>query len=589
MTMEQRFSPNEHLAKLVQSWNGTTFLIGAAIFPLLAFMDIFLLPGHYQQFILYRVAISIILIALYYLNRLKRSIPYQYMIGAVATALSAITIEIAVMQSGGQNSPYYAAMLILTICALGLVPISMGFAVTLVGIIYAVYLVPIILSEPVLSGVFISNNAFLSAMFMIALILRYHNGKLLLSEIMLRDELSREKAKLEVYSTRLQELVADKTRELTESEQKYRGLFENAMDGIAVLDRNGILLHVNSRFCEIHGSPPGSLLGTPFGRLEKGEEVALFDARLGEILLGRAQVYEAAHIRGDGRVVSLEISAKEIMIGGSPHVQMFVRDITEKRKLQEHVIRSQKLDSLGLLAGGIAHDFKNIITAVLTHAAVLRRLLPVDEAVQRGVKMIEDAARRASQMVSNLLSFSRKETLEKAPTDLNRVVRDTVQLLEHTCQDRAVSVRVRTKEGLPAFPGDRIHIEQAITNLVLNALDAMPGGGELTITTGLLDACKRDVTGLLLPGPGTYVTLKITDTGTGISRNIVDRIYDPFFTTKEDGKGTGLGLAMVYGIVKGHNGEIQVDSSEGKGTTFSLYFPAAQHASPVPPLPSAAE
>ena len=374
--MEQKFKPDEHLAKLVQSWNGTTFLIGAAIFPLLAFMDIFLLPGHYQRFVLYRVAISIILIAFYYLNKLKRSIAYQYTIGAVATALSAITIEIAVLQSGGQNSPYYAAMLILTICALGLVPISMGFAITLVGIIYAVYLVPIVLTEPVLSGVFISNNAFLSAMFIIALILRYHNRKLLLSEIMLRDELSRDKAKLELYSTRLQELVNDKTRELTESEQKYRGLFENAMDGIAVLDRDGVLLHVNSRFCEIHGSPPEALLGTSFGRLEIGDGVALFDSRLGDIMRGRAQVYEAIHVRGDSRSVSLEISAKEVMIGGDPHVQTFVRDITEKRKLQYHVIRSQKLDSLGVLAGGIAHDFKNIITVVLTHAAVLGKRLP---------------------------------------------------------------------------------------------------------------------------------------------------------------------------------------------------------------------
>ena len=157
---------------------------------------------------------------------------------------------------------------------------------------------------------------------------------------------------------------------------------------------------------------------------------------------------------------------------------------------------------------------------------------PIDEAVQRGIKMIEDAAHRANQMVSNLLSFSRKETLVKSPMDLNRVVQDTVHFMEHTCRERAVTVRVRPKEGLPTFMGDRIHIEQAITNLVLNALDAMPGGG------------------------------------------IIDRIYDPFFTTKEAGKGTGLGLAMVYGIVKGHNGEIQVESCEGKGTSFSLCFPA---------------
>ncbi|MDH4163642.1 MAG: ATP-binding protein [Nitrospirota bacterium] len=562
---------NEHLAKLIQSWNGTAFLIGAAIFPLLAFMDYFVSPENFRRFMIYRLAISAILIVLYYLNRLKRNIVYQYSICAVATALSAVVIELAVMQSGGQSSPYYAAMLILIICALGLVPISMWFAVTLVLIIYGTYVIPILLAGPVTSGVFISNNAFMVSMTVIALILRYHNQKLLVSEIQLREELSAEKAKLEHYTTGLQDLVDAKTHALADSEQKYRALFENAMDGIAVLDRKGAIVNVNARFCEIHDFPREALQGTPFTMLIAGGNRDRIAGLLEAVVDGAPAVYEADHFRRDGGRISLEISAKEIAIGKVPHIQLFVRDVTERKQLQEHVVQSQKLESMGVLAGGIAHDFNNIITAVLTHAEVLRRRVKEDDFAQRRIKTIEDSARRAGQMVTKLLSFSRKERLALVPTDLNAVVRDTVELLRHAFLERNATVRVRTDEHLPAILGDSIHIEQVITNLVLNALDALSPGGAITITTGTGE----------MAGRGAAVVLSVADTGTGIPRDIIDRIFDPFFTTKPPGKGTGLGLAMVYGIVKSHNGEVRVESREGEGSTFSVSFPASNLSRPL--------
>ncbi|MEK6743438.1 MAG: ATP-binding protein [Nitrospirota bacterium] len=587
--MEKRFTPNEHLAKLVQSWNGTAFLIGAVIFPLLAFMDIFLLPGHYHRFILYRVAISIILIFLYYLNKLKRNIAYQYTIGAVATALSAVTVEIAVLQSGGQNSPYYAAMLILTVCALGLVPISMGFAVTLVGIIYAVYLVPIILSEPVLSGVFISNNAFLFAMFIIALILRYHNQKLIHSELTLREALSREKGKLEVYSTGLEDSVAEKTGELAVSEQKYRALFENATDGIVVLDRRGTIVNVNNRFCDIHGFPRGALVGTDFRLLVSRQQEALFEARFREIMNGASVVFEADNYRMGGGTVSLEISAKEVMIGGAPHVQLFLRDITARKRLQEHVLQAQKLDSMGVLAGGIAHDFNNVLTAILGQGEVLRRRVAGDALALQRIATIESAAGRAGQMVAKLLSFSRQERFELVPTDVNAVVRETVDLVDRSLTHRNVTISMSLDDALPFILGDRIHIEQVLTNLVLNAADAMPGGGTVSVSTGAADLRNRPAKALPVLAPGVYVLLAVSDTGIGIAEDIRHRIFEPFFTTKPAGKGTGLGLAMAYGIVKSHRGEIDVESRAGGGTTFSLYFPALLPPCPVPSPLSTAE
>jgi len=573
--MEQRFPPNEHLAKLVQSWNGTAFLIGAIIFPLVGFMDYFVSPENFVRFTVYRLGMSAILLALYYLNKLRQSMAYQYVIAAVATTVTAATIELAILQSGGQSSPYYAAMLILTICALGLVPISMRFAFSIVAIIYGVYLVPILIAGPVTSGIFISNNAFLVTTAIIALILRYHNQKLILSEVALRDELSREKSKLEVYSTGLEDRVAEATGELAVSEQKYRALFENATDGIVVLDRQGIIVNVNNRFCDIHGFPRGALVGTDFRLLVSRQQASMFEARFREIINGASIVFETDTYRMGGGTVSLEISAKEIMVGGAPHIQLFLRDITEKKRLQEQVVQSQKLESMSVLAGGVAHDFNNVLSAIICQAEVLKKRVSEDEFARQRIAIIENAAGRAGQMIGKLLSFSRKEQFELVPTDLNAVVRETVELLDRSVAHRNVTISSSLDDNLPLLMGDRLHIEQVLTNLVLNAADAMPGGGNITVTTVTVNLGDRRAAELPVLAPGAYVLLTVSDTGTGIAGDIMHRIFEPFFTTKDAGKSTGLGLAMVYGIVKSHNGEIQVESSEGKGATFSLYFPVA--------------
>jgi hypothetical protein len=237
--MEKPFSPENHLLKLTQDWIGTVLIMGAILFPVLEFMDYFISVDNFQRFMTYRLVISAVLVLLYYLNRLKQSKHYQYGIAIAGTALCAITVEIAILQSGGQSSPYYAAMLILAICCLSFVPFSVSLSFVLVGIIYGIYLVPIILTEDITSGVFVSNNAFLVSTFVIGLLLRYYNQKLIVTELQLRAELSKDKRTLEQYSSSLKDQVLEKTGELKISEQKYRAFFDNANDGIAVLDRNG--------------------------------------------------------------------------------------------------------------------------------------------------------------------------------------------------------------------------------------------------------------------------------------------------------------------------------------------------------------
>jgi len=571
--MDETFSPDEYLSRLVQSWTGRVLLLGSVLFTTLEFMDYFASAENFKRFIAYRIFVSLLLIILYFLNKLKRNIGYQFGIAAIGTTLCAVTIEIAVLQSGGQHSVYYAAMIILAICSLGFVPFSMPLSIILVGIIYAVYLVPIVLTETILEGLFVSNNAFLISAFVIGLMLRYANQRLIMTELRLRAELSTDKRNLELHSGVLEGRVAETAGALIVSEQKYRALFDNATDGIAVLDPAGNITDVNQQFCKLHGFDRDGILGTNIRLLEKEQVRGENDERLKQVAAGETLLYEAEHFCKDGTSIDLEVSSKAINVGGKVHVQAFYRDITEKKKLQEQVMQSQKMESMGLLAGGMAHDFNNVLTAILGHTEVLRRHIGPDEFALQRIRTVEEAARRAGLMISKLLRFARKETLTLTPTDLNAVVLDTLDLLGRALIEKNIKVQVDTDPAIPLVNGDSIHLQQIITNLVMNAMDAMPRGGELVITTSLRDIGRQTQQAHPFVASGTYCVLSIRDTGSGIHREVIDRIFDPFFTTKSVGKGTGLGLAMVYGLVKSHHGEIRVLSTEGAGSTFEIYLP----------------
>ena len=571
--MQSRYNPEERLAELTQNAIGFILIMGALLFPVLEFMDYFVLPDKFARFMVYRLVASSLLVLLYFLNKLKRNKVYQYSIASLGAAMSAVTVELAILDSGGQNSTYYAAMMILTICCLGFAPINMTWSFILIGMVYTIYAVPIFLTETITSGVFVSNHAFLVSTFVIGLLLRYNNQKILISELNLRAEVFEDKRKLEQYSSRLKDQVAETSGALAITEQRYRALFDNANDGIAVLDRDGNITDVNRRFCELHGFDCRSVQGSNFRLLEIERGPGEIEARLAKILAGESLVYEAEHYRRDGSRVLFEISSRAIDIGGVPHIQSFHRDITEKMKLQEQVLQSQKMESMGELAGAMAHDFQNVLTAILAHSEVLRRHVATDDFGKRRIKTIEDAAKRAGQMVSKLLSFARKESLQLAPLDINTVVTDSVELLGRTLLEQNVKVRVQLANGLPAIQGDDIHLEQVITNLIMNARDAMPQGGTITLSTARRELGPEAPQVSPFLKPGDYVVLTVRDSGTGIPREIMERIFDPFFTTKPEGKGTGLGLAIVYGIVKSHRGEVRVESRDKEGTTFEIYLP----------------
>jgi signal transduction histidine kinase/CheY-like chemotaxis protein len=259
-------------------------------------------------------------------------------------------------------------------------------------------------------------------------------------------------------------------------------------------------------------------------------------------------------------------------------VHCYVGDITERRQLEDQLRHSQKLESVGRLAAGVAHDFNNVLTVIQGHTGLLRTDPALSPAMSESVQGIARAAERGGKLTSQLLAFSRRNVLQPRRLDLNEVLTSLSSLLHRTLGED-INYQFDYASDLPPIHADPGLIEQVIMNLAVNARDAMPRGGQLVVSTSLTDVDASHVE--RHPGearPGRFVCLSITDTGGGIDHLTMSRIFEPFFTTKEFGKGTGLGLATVYGIVKQHHGWIEVKSQVGQGTTFKVFLPPGDRA-----------
>jgi signal transduction histidine kinase len=249
--------------------------------------------------------------------------------------------------------------------------------------------------------------------------------------------------------------------------------------------------------------------------------------------------------------------------------------------MEEQLRQAQKMEAVGKLAGGIAHDFNNLLTAVLGNAALLLHTLPRGEPEYERVSTIERASWRAAELTRQLLGFARQTLLWLTATDLNEVVAEVLAILRRTADPR-VRLEARPAEGLWAVQADPVQITQVLMNLCLNSLDAMPEGGRLTLETANRSVTEEHASHHLEARAGSFVTLSVVDTGVGMAPQVQARIFDPFFTTKPPGKGTGLGLAMVDGVVKQHQGWVECRSAPGLGARFDIYLPRGPVAQPRP-------
>ena len=362
---------------------------------------------------------------------------------------------------------------------------------------------------------------------------------------------------------------------LRESEEKYRLLVEHAGDAIFVAQDQAVKFP-NPKALELLCYSAEELLSMPFTDFihpqDRSLALDLHERRLsGEELPGSSS-FRAVNQKG--QVLMVELSAVLITWEGRPATLYFLRDLTNQRELETQLRQAQKMEAIGTLAGGIAHDFNNILTAILGYAEILSFLhIEKDSPARPHLDGVLKAASRASDLVQQILAFSRQTEQETKPLLLEPIVGEAVRFL------RAVlpaTIEIRRVGGgdKARVLADPSQMHQVIMNLCTNAAHAMKdSGGVLGIGLEEIELSSRDVERLLQVAPGPYAKLTVTDTGHGIPRDVLEKIFDPYYTTKKPGEGTGLGLAMVHGIVKSQGGMITVDSEPGKGTTFEVLLP----------------
>jgi PAS domain S-box-containing protein len=439
------------------------------------------------------------------------------------------------------------------------------------------------------------------ALGMVYAILRYRFLEISPFQKMAREALQKANEELE---TRVQERTRDlssanrdlqeevtvrrKTEEeLKNSEERLQIVFEFAPEAYFIYDLLGNLVDGNRKAEEITGYKREELVGQNFLQLKLLPLAQM--PKAGEALALNAAGQPTKNIeftlnRKDGSQVHVEISSFPIRIANRRLVLGNARDITqrkqaeeEKARLEAQVRQSTKMEAIGQLAGGIAHDFNNLLAAISGYAELARDKYGAgNPGLAKYVNNIYDTSRRAADLTSRLLAFARKGKFEMVVVDLHETIPSVIRLLEHTI-DRRISLVQECRAPLSTVLGDPTQLQNAVLNLAVNARDAMPNGGNLTFSTALVEVGEEEVR----RAPyqiiaGQYVRLTVSDTGVGMGEEIRSRLFEPFFTTKAPGKGTGLGLASVYGTVKSHNGYIDVASQPGTGSRFHLYLPLSQ-------------
>lgn len=378
-------------------------------------------------------------------------------------------------------------------------------------------------------------------------------------------------------------------RAVMESEQRYRDLVENAIDIIYAHDLSGNYTSINKAAEGITGYSRSEILGMNMEQVIAPEFVEAAKEMMAAKLAGKdVTAYELEIIAKDGRRIALEVNTRLVYAkDGSPAaVQGIARDITERKLLEEKYRQSQKMEAIGLLAGGISHDFNNLLTAIVGYSEITLARMSSDDPLRPNVEEIKETGERASALTHQLLAFSRKQVLRPVVHSLNSVVLNMEKMLRRIIRED-IEFHFELETDLGNIEADPGQLEQVIVNLAINAQDAMPKGGRLTIKTENVDFAQMAEGGEQRSDKRPFVRMTIADTGDGIDKKIEGRIFEPFFTTKEAGKGSGLGLSTVHGIVRQSGGEIAVRSSTRTGTTFEIYLPVVDQASESPLWPSA--
>jgi len=361
---------------------------------------------------------------------------------------------------------------------------------------------------------------------------------------------------------------------LAASETKLRAIFEQSRDAIGVT-KAGILIMVNPAYVELFRyADEAELIGASVLTLTAADERdrVMQKVRTHEGTERAPEIYQTRGLKKDGSEFDMEVSVSAYELDRETYTLVILRDISERVIMEESLRQAQKMESVGRLAGGVAHDFNNFLTAVEGYIDLTLIELPEEGAERKNLLEARHAAERAANLTRQLLLFSRREPLELKPINLGMVVRDLLKMLERILGEQ-YAITVSLEEDLPPVRADRGQLDQVLMNLIVNARDAMAGGGDILITTEKVMVDDTYVQSQTGAQPGDFVRLSVCDAGTGMDEDTLSHIFDPFFSTKGAGTGTGLGLSVAYGIVTQHGGWIEAKSRPGIGSTFSIYLP----------------
>jgi len=388
----------------------------------------------------------------------------------------------------------------------------------------------------------------------------------------MNEELDGARIALQEKVLELEEQIGENKRteaELKNSEAKWHSLYDNLPGGCFTVNNDYIIEDVNDVLCSVTGYTREELIGQRCGIIcPKGpHKCPIFD-------MGKESIDndETAVKAKDARLVPIIKSARRIPMSGKDVIVENFQDITDRRHLEEQLQQARKMEAVGQLAGGVAHDFNNILTAIIGYGTLLQMKIGEDDPSRRNVEQILGAAEKAAELTRSLLTLSRKRVIELNPLSLDQCVAGMEGLLSRLVRED-IEFRVETVDQQLVVMGDKGQLEQILINLVTNARDSMPEGGEVMLRLERREMDDGFVEANGFGIPGKYALLTVRDTGVGMDELMRERIFEPFYTTKEMGKGTGLGLAIVYGVVQQHGGHIEVDSEPGRGSVFRVYLP----------------
>ncbi len=372
---------------------------------------------------------------------------------------------------------------------------------------------------------------------------------------------------------------------LRASEEQYRGIFEASLDGFAILSLAGKVKEVNQTMCRLFGYAKEELLSLDPLTFIHPDFHEHFPSMLTELNDGNSYHVEGKNIRKDGTIMDMDVHASPLVYQGTPHIFVTMRDITgrkiaedEKVKLENQLRQAQKMEAIGTLAGGIAHDFNNILTAIMGYTDLAQYMLPKGSPARDHLLAVGKAGFRAKELVKQILAFSRQSESNRMPVQISPIVKEVLKLLRASLPS-SIEIKQHICDGLGNIMADPTQIHQVLLNLCANAADAMEESGgvlEITLCNEECSALAQRLDDPLPTEVNEFVCLTVRDTGKGVPPDLQERIFEPFYTTKEKGRGTGMGLSVVHGIVQTHDGKLLMESIPGRGTSFHVFFPVVE-------------